>query len=411
MKRFSFVVVLRGAMLAAAVVWCVDGALSRRDALAQDAADEKADDAATDAADEKPSVQIPTGSADEIQAFMHKLAQAKAEGETEQEQTAYAKKVLHTMVTASDRLMKAKPSKAQLREAYEFKIMALQVLAQVEGPAAQKLLTKTIETARNDARPEVAAVGWQTYLQLETGKWDSLDDAAKNKIRSAVVAYVKEHDSPLSVSIVRTLASALDRVDDQYVASVLKDTLPVFEKSKNEKVTVALDKYSLQGMLRRLTLLGNPMEISGTTLDGKKVDWKSYRGKIVLVDFWASWCGPCRAEVPNVLQLYKEYHDKGFDVLGVSLDDSAEKAEQAIAEMELPWPSIFPKQEKDRGWNHPLANYYGITGIPTAILVGKDGKVVHMEARGDVLREQLKELLGDPVEPKEAAKDEDAKAK
>jgi hypothetical protein len=80
--------------------------------------------------------------------------------------------------------------------------------------------------------------------------------------------------------------------------------------------------------------------------------------------------------------------------------------------MKIPWPSIFPKTEKDRGWNHPLADYYGITGIPTAILVGKDGKVVHMEARGPVLREQLQELLGDPIEPAadESAEGEDAES-
>jgi thiol-disulfide isomerase/thioredoxin len=148
-------------------------------------------------------------------------------------------------------------------------------------------------------------------------------------------------------------------------------------------------------------------DLVGEDLDGKPMKLSDYRGKVVLVDFWATWCGPCRAEVPNLLEMYEGYHGKGFEVLGVSLDQTPEDANSYVEEMKIPWPSIFPKAEKDRGWNHPLADYYGITGIPTAILVGKDGKVVHMEARGPVLREQLQELLGDPIEPAETAADDE----
>ena len=95
------------------------------------------------------------------------------------------------------------------------------------------------------------------------------------------------------------------------------------------------------------------MEITGTLLDGEPVDWESYRGKVVLVDFWATWCGPCRAEIPNVLEMYEAYHDKGFDVLGVSLDATPEAAEKYVAENKLPWSSIFPKNEDERRVEQP----------------------------------------------------------
>jgi thiol-disulfide isomerase/thioredoxin len=145
--------------------------------------------------------------------------------------------------------------------------------------------------------------------------------------------------------------------------------------------------------------MGNQMEISGELLSGGEIDWPSFsKDKVVLVDFWATWCGPCRAEIPNVLDMYEKYHDKGFEVLGVSLDRKPEDAKKYVAQNKLPWDSLFPANEEDRFWNHPLAKYYGIGGIPTAILVGKDGKVVNMNARDEVLRDELQRLLGEPVE-------------
>ena len=399
MKRRFVMLLVRGTLAVALGAWCVAGVLSNRNVSAQDAATEK-QSAADDKAAQEAFFKIPTGNADKIHQFMQKLTQAKAQGDTEEEQTEYAKKVLRTMATAADRLMKAKPNKAQLKDAHQFKIMALQLLARFEGEETERELARAIGAARSSPSSDIAGIGWQMYVQQQTGQWDALEEEEKEKFKREVIAQTKGANlKPLSVSIVRVTSSSLDRVDDEFVAELLNQTLPVFEKSKDPKVRQALQRSSLQGLQRRLNLLGNTMEINGTLLDGKKVDWKSYRGKVVLVDFWATWCGPCRAEVPNVLEMYQAYHDKGFEVLGVSLDQTPEDARSYVEEMKIPWPSIFPKAEKDRGWNHPLADYYGITGIPTAILVGKDGKVVHMEARGPVLREQLQELLGDPAEP------------
>jgi len=114
----------------------------------------------------------------------------------------------------------------------------------------------------------------------------------------------------------------------------------------------------------------------------------------ILVDFWATWCGPCVQELPNVQKQYTKYHAKGFEVVGVSLDEDRAMLEKFVADNKLPWPILFEKSEGE-GWKHPLATYYGISGIPTVILIGRDGKVVSLDARGEKLGEQLDKLIGE----------------
>jgi hypothetical protein len=96
--------------------------------------------------------------------------------------------------------------------------------------------------------------------------------------------------------------------------------------------------------------------------------------------------------------MYNKYHEKGFDVVAISLDETPEDAQSYVDDNGIKWATLFPANEEERSWSHPLVKYYGVSGIPTAILVDQEGKVVHMNARDRALREELQRLLGEPAE-------------
>jgi thiol-disulfide isomerase/thioredoxin len=137
------------------------------------------------------------------------------------------------------------------------------------------------------------------------------------------------------------------------------------------------------------TMIGNELKIAGKTVDGKDFDLKNLKGKVVLVDFWATWCGPCVAEIPNIRKVHEKYHGKGFDVIGVSLDRTDDAITKFVEDKKLPWNSI---NIADSG---KLAKEYGVNAIPFPVLVDQAGRVVSFRARGPLLERHLERLLAE----------------
>lgn len=123
---------------------------------------------------------------------------------------------------------------------------------------------------------------------------------------------------------------------------------------------------------------------------GKTMKLSDFKGKVVLVDFWASWCGPCRQENPNVLKMYQKFKNKGFTVFSVSLDDDAANWKAAIQKDKLEWPTHVSDL---LGWKSPLVATYGFDGIPFTVLLNREGKIIGKNLRGEKLEEKLSELL------------------
>ncbi len=181
------------------------------------------------------------------------------------------------------------------------------------------------------------------------------------------------------------LGMELEIEDLKLARETYKDFVKTFAGAENERIA-SFAKF-FNGALDNLDKLGKEIEIAGKTTEGKDFDLKNLKGKVVLVDFWATWCGPCLAEIPNMVNAHKKYHGKGFEIIGLSLDRDADKLSKFMEVRKLPWNSI--NIEDSRKW----ATKYSVRAIPHAVLVDRDGRVVSFRARGPMLERLLERMI------------------
>lgn len=181
-----------------------------------------------------------------------------------------------------------------------------------------------------------------------------------------------------NLEVLRAVADAMQK---DFEGSPMADML----SKQVYQIEVAYDQYMANNSGTRTApeiALNDPM--------GKEIRLSSLRGKYVLIDFWASWCGPCRQESPNVVKLYKKYKDLGFTIYSVSLDDNREKWMEAIKKDGLIWPNHVSDLLQ---WKSPMPQLYGFNGIPHTVLVNPDGKIIGTGLRGPALEQKLKEIF------------------
>ncbi|MGN6386028.1 MAG: TlpA family protein disulfide reductase [Verrucomicrobiota bacterium] len=153
------------------------------------------------------------------------------------------------------------------------------------------------------------------------------------------------------------------------------------------KVPESLKKIA-ESALKRYKAIGQPFAVAFTAVDGREIDTKKMKGKVLLIDFWATWCGPCVQELPHVKETYDKYHKDGFEIIGISLDKNKSQLESFLLAHDMKWPQFFDGQ----GWGNKISMEYEIMSIPTMFLVDKKGNLRDIDARED-LNSKVQKLL------------------
>ncbi len=277
--------------------------------------------------------------------------------------------------------------------ATDARFQLLRFLEATGDPNAAADREKFLEALAKNKLPRLAERGKLFQLASRVSQVGAADAKARLKLIDDIAAFIKEGDlTQERVELATTPPDILAQLGDTETATkALEAFAKAFESRKDERLADLIEQLRASG--RRYGLVGNSMVLKGKSLDGKDFNIDDLKGKVVLVDYWATWCRPCIQEMPHVRHLYEAYHDKGFEVVGISLDEKKEVLQAFLESEKLPWVQLYPEGGAGT-WDNPFAKYYGISSIPTAILINREGKVVSLEAIGPELDKQLEKLLG-----------------
>ncbi|MFN7811332.1 MAG: TlpA family protein disulfide reductase [Planctomycetia bacterium] len=337
---------------------------------------------------------VPDGTPAEILAYVEKISDPAAMPRSKGRKRYYLKKVGAAYSAAADKILaQVKADDRLYVEAVQLKFDGFSMLKSMGDDKSAAARLEFARSLVDSPHPVIARQASRMVLAADVDALYASGSAAgaERLIAALGKLLAATGADAASAKIAAQLLSDLEVLPDGTDAArrAWETFLPLFAASQDPLVRVQAEEG--EAVLRRLSLPGKPLRLAGTQFDGTEFDRKPLAGKVVLVDFWATWCRPCVAEIPNLLALREKYGPHGFEVVGISLDDDRDDVEAFLAERKLPWPLLY----SGKGTRDPLAVHYGIRSIPQLFVVGRDGNVLSIDARGEKLEALLAEQFPD----------------
>ncbi len=261
---------------------------------------------------------------------------------------------------------------------------------------ALSLLLPASFAQAGDAKEELKELVGKIQAKIKAGK-NTEKDLAENftEFDKLLAAHKGEKTDDVAQILLMKAMLYIQVLDDEarglpLLTQVKKDFPDTKPAAAVDRILESVEKQRASKEVQRKLAVGAKFpDFDEKDLSGKPLSIARFKGKIVLVDFWATWCGPCIGELPNVLKAYEKHHAKGFEIIGISLDSDRAKLDSFIADRKMTWPQYFD----GKGWQSKLAGAYGVNSIPATYLLDGEGKIIAKDLRGVALEEAVAKAL------------------